>query len=272
MSLTTVKIQEPSADAATEAAEDLCDTSSGRYVYCVVESVHPTSVKERGIEGRPVYSVSYRDVSAVVHRCFSKPYQSRDAELTRRWVVEHHQIVKACWVKTGTVVPMTFNTIVKNSDQEVKDWLRNDYQRLRGKMRELCRKAEYGVQIFWIHDVTCRRLIEASSGLRRLTIQRERCSEGLAYILSKKMEYELASEMRKEAERCFNDFYLRIAKTADAVHVDPVKTVEEPMLMNLSILTTDGKTNRLRRTLKEIEKTGEFKVRLTGPWPPYSFV
>jgi hypothetical protein len=51
-----------------------------------------------------------------------------------------------------------------------------------------------------------------------------------------------------------------------------VKTVEEPMLMNLSILTTDGRTNRLRRTLKEIEKTGEFKVRLTGPWPPYSFV
>lgn len=252
--------------------EQASETQSGRYIYCVTDRAYPKDLRVAGVEGLPVYGIEWKGISAVVHRCSLGPYQSKDPAQIRKWVVAHHSVARKCWVRLDSAVPVAFDTIIKGGDQEVKKWLKDDYDRLTENLRRLHGKAEYGVQISWNPEIIGRRLIEKESRIRELQLRQRSSRQGMAYILAKKIEQELAGELKKKAEQYLHDFYSKIAGTVDEIHVDPVKKVQRgQMLMNLSVLVTDGKQHLLGKILAEVKGMEGFRVRFTGPWPPYSF-
>ena len=259
-------------EATAGMKEQASETQSGRYVYCVTDRAYPKNLRVAGIEGRPVYGIECKGISAVVHRCSLEPYESKDAGQIRKWVVAHHRVARKCWMELGSAVPAAFDTIIKGGDQEVQKWLKDDYDRLTEKLRRLHGKAEYGVQISWNPEIIGRRLIEKESRIKELQLRQRRSRQGMAYILAKKIEQELAGELRKKGEQYLHDFYSKIAGTVDAMHMDPVKKVQTgQMLMNLSVLVTNGKQHLLGKILAEVKGMEGFRVRFTGPWPPYSF-
>lgn len=257
------------AQAETEAVND----NEGRYVYCVGDGGVETDFGEIGVDGNEVYTIPFKDVSAVVHKCPSQPYVSVDNEIVKGWVIVHQGVVDAAWERLGTVLPLTFDTIIKGDDEKVKNWLAEEYEKLREKLNKVEGKAEFAVQIFWDQKIIGHKIAQESGEIRKLSGEMKGKPRGMAYFYKQKIERELKREMEAKADEYFKDFYGRVKKYADEILVEKAKRERDrQMLMNLSVLMTRDKVKPLGEDLAKIKEKEGLDVRFTGPWPPYSFV
>ena len=251
---------------------------AGRYVYCVARARAGAALDAEGIGGARVYAVAHGDLCALVHDCPAHPYQSDDPEVAAAWVLAHHRVVEAAWKRWGTVLPLTFNTIVAPgegtaADENLAAWLRTDYVALRGRLDSLAGKAEYGVQVFWDPLAVARKVAAASPEIRRLEEESRARPRGLAYMYRQKLDALLKKEVRAAAEREFKDLYDRLSRCADSIHIEKAREGQGPlqMLMNLSCLASGEQLPGLKAELDRIDDTEGYAVRLVGPLPPYSF-
>ncbi|MBA3062312.1 MAG: GvpL/GvpF family gas vesicle protein, partial [Atribacteria sp.] len=247
--------------------------------YCIVEGSEEISLGNIGIEDSSVYTISYQDLSAVVHNCLPEPYKSEDNEVMKKWVMAHQKVVDTVWERFGTVLPLGFDTIIKGeegttSDENMKKWLKGDYENLRQKLAKLKDRAEFGVQLFWDPKIISEWVIEKSPEIKKLSEEIKSKSKGLAYMYKQKLENLLKKELEKEADRFFKVFYDQIKSCVDQIKVEKTKKMEEDkqMLLNFSCLLFKGKSKILGEELEKINHLKGFSVRFTGPWPPYSFV
>jgi len=263
---------------ATPAIEVILEEKA-RYVYCVADTGEEASLGKIGIAEHEVYTIAYKDVCAVVHDCPAQPYQSDDQEVVKVWVMTHQKVIDAAWERWGTVLPLSFDTIIreeaeKSAEQNVEDWLKQEYERLESKIEEVRGKAEYGVQVFWNHKLVAKDLTQTSPEIRNLEEEIKTKPKGLAYMYRQKLGNLLKREIETKADECFKDFYSRIRKHTDDVHVEKTKKAEPSlsMIMNLSCLVDRDRYSELGEELDKINRMAGFSVRFTGPWPPYSFV
>ena len=253
---------------------------NGRYIYCVVEGSEPVSLGKVGIEGNEVYTIPYKDLCAVVHNWRAEPYRSDDEEIVKCWLVAHQNVVDAAWEKFGVVLPMGFDTIIRcnevsNPEENMRRWLKEDYENLKGKMDKVRGRAEYGVQVFWDFKDMTQKIIEESIEIKKLEEEVKSKPRGLAYMYRQKLEELLKKELEKQADQYFKSFYERIKPHADDLRVEKTKKTEDEnmqMLLNLSCLLSKDGSKRLGDELEKIDALEGFSVRYTGPWPPYSFV
>jgi len=254
-------------------------STGARYLYCIFEGSEEITLGNIGIEGCSVYTIPYQDLCAVVHNCLPEPYKSEDQEKMKSWATAHEKVVEVAWERFGTVLPLGFDTIIKGEegiapDENMKKWLKDDYENLRQKLGKLKDGAEFGVQVFWDPKIISEGLIETNLEIKKLSEEIKSKSKGLAYMYKQKLENLLKKEMEKEADRYFKDFYEQIRKCVDQIKVERTKKLEEDkqMLLNLSCLIFKGKSKTLGEELEKINHIKGFFVRFTGPWPPYSFV
>jgi len=269
---TPIALPIPTAETALIPAEAL-------YLYCVADGAKEVNFGKIGIEGNEVYTMPYNGVSAVVHKCPPKPYQSEDDEVVKGWVMAHQGVVDAALEKFDTVLPSGFDTIIKgdealSAEENLKKWLREDYENIEERLGKVRGKAEVGVQVFWEPKVIAENLIETSEEIRKLNEEMKEKSPGMAYFYKQKMEGILKKEMDGKADNYFKDFYGRIKGYADDIRVERTKKAEKDkqMLMNLSVLIRKEKIKSLGEALAKIKEIDGIDVRFTGPWPPYSFV
>ena len=253
--------------------------TEGRYLYCVANAGERVSLGEIGIAGNEVYTISYKDICAVVHNCPAQPYQSDDQEVVKAWVMTHQQVVDAAWDRWETVLPLSFDTIIKgetegSAGRNVQDWLQQEYEGLKRKIEKVRDKAEYGVQVFWDPKLIAQNLTQTSPEIRELDEKIRTKPRGAAYMYRQRLENLIKREMETRADECFKDFYSRIRKHVDDVRVEKTKKAEHglQMIMNLSCLVCRDRYTKLGEELDKINQMDGFSVRFTGPWPPYSFV
>lgn len=264
-------------EVARSTTKETVLRTAGRYLYCVADTGESVSLGEIGIEGSEVYTICHMDICAVVHNCPAEPYQSRDDEVVKAWVLTHQKVIDVAWEKWGTVLPLGFDTIITGQEgsdveQNTRNWLKQDYQSLKQKMEKVRGKAEYGVQVFWDPMVIAQNL--TSPEIKTLEEEIRSKSRGLAYMYRHKLENLLKKEMEVKADECFKDFFSRIKKHIDDIRVEKTKKTDQgsQMIMNLSCLVDIDKYRELGEELDEINKIEGFSVRFTGPWPPYTFV
>jgi len=275
MSLETQHRAKTQATLATEAIVE----EQGRYVYCVANAGEEISLGKIGIEEHEVYAIPYKDVCAVVHNCPAQPYHSDDQEMVKSWVMTHQKVVDAACERWGTVLPLSFDTIIrgeaeKSAEQNVKDWLKQEYEEFKRRIQKVRGRAEYGVQVFWEPEVIAQSLTWTSPEIRNLEEEIKTKPKGLAYMYRQKLGNLIKREMETKADECFKDFYSRIRKYTDDVRVEKTKKAEPglQMIMNLSCLVYRDRYSELGEELDKINRMRSFAVRFTGPWPPYSFV
>ena len=252
--------------------------NEARYIYCIAEGNEKITLGNIGIEDSEVYTIPYHDLCVVVHNCIPEPYKSEKKEDVISWVTIHEKVVEVAWEKFDTVLPLGFDTIIKGEegftpDESIRNWLKNDYEKLRQKLVNFKNKAEFGVQVFWDPKIISEGLIETNPEIKKLSEEIKSKSKGLAYMYMQKLENLLKKEMEKKADRCFNDFYEQITGCVEQIKVEKTKKTKEDkqMLLNLSCLLLKGKSKILGEALEKIDHLKGFSVRFTGPWPPYSF-
>ncbi|MDZ4383744.1 MAG: GvpL/GvpF family gas vesicle protein, partial [Thermodesulfovibrionia bacterium] len=251
-------------------AEGDSKMTEARYLYGIVEGNEEITLGNIGIEGSSVYTIPYQDLCAVVHNCLPEPYKSKDKEKVNLWLTTHEKVVEVAWERFGTVLPLGFDTIIKGEegitpDENMKKWLKDDYENLRQKLGRLKDRAEFGVQVFWDPKIISEGLIETNPEIKKLSEEIKSKSKGLAYMYKQKLENLLKKEIEKEADRYFKDFYEQIKRCVDEIKVEKTKKAEDErqMLMNLSCLLPKEASKKLGEELENIDALDGFSVRYT---------
>lgn len=245
----------------------------GRYIYCVAEGNGEISLGRIGIEGREVYTVSSDGLSAVVHDTLADPADCRERERVIGWVVSHQEVVDTAWRTFGTILPVRFHTVIKGGADDLKGWLSGNRGELRKSMDRLRDREEYGVQLFWDEDLVADRLADTVPALRELKIKAAG-GTGAAYMHGQLLVKALKREMAQERERYSGNLCQRIGELAERIIREELKGAENGarMIMNLSVLVARDRHGKMKEELEVANREEGIAVRLTGPWPPYSFV
>jgi hypothetical protein len=250
----------------------------GRYVYGVAAGDKEVRLGSIGIEGSEVYTIPYEGLSAIVHDCSTKLYQSTDDEIVKNWVSSHQSVLDAASEKLGTIVPLGFDTILQpkdavTSEQIVIEWLKEDYERLHTVMRKIEGKDEYGVQVSYEPNLIIERISEQSEEIRKIKDEMATKSPGIAYMYKQKLERAVKAGIERFTDECFRDFYGSIKEHTDDIVIEKTKKLNDGkvMLLNFSCLVIKEKVDGLGMELEKINNLG-FLVHFSGPWPPYSFV
>jgi len=252
----------------------------GRYIYGVAAGVKAVSLGPIGIEGNEVYTIPCGGFCAVIHSCPAEPYQSGDEETVKKWVRTHQGVLDESKKALGTVIPMSFDTILRSKedaispDQVVRDWLETDHDRFQTVMERIKDRDEYGVQIFYAPGLVVKQISDESQEICKIREEMASKSPGMAYLYKQKVERAVKAEIERLAGEWFTDFYSRIKGHCDDIVVEKTKKADRNrvMLLNLSCLVAREKVNNLGEDLGKINNLEGFSVHFTGPWPPYSFV
>jgi hypothetical protein len=257
-------------DAA--ATQDLV----ARYVYCVVLGEIP-DWELRGLDERPVRPICAAGLTALVHDCPAVPYQGDDAERVKVWVLAHSDVVDAAWERAGTVLPMSFDRIVRpgdgvDADEQVAGWLRAEGDGFHATLERLRGKVELGVQLLWEPRVIAAAVAASDAEIQALQAELAGKSKGAAYFSQQKIERALRQALTARAEEDYRTCFRQITAHFPDVCVNELKKVpDRQMILNLSVLVRREQVSELGAVLSGFQSEG-IEVRFTGPWPPYSFV
>lgn len=253
--------------------------SEARYIYCVIDNCEKKTLGNIGLENKKVYPISYKDIGVLVHDCLPQPYQSENQETVKSWLLSHERVVEKAWKKFKTVLPLSFDTIVKpdkenSAEENIRIWLRNEYKDMKQKLSQFKGKAEFGVQVFWYPKLVADRLMDSHQELQSMNKEIQSKPIGTAYLYKQKLDQKIRTHMVEESKKCFKAFYEKIKVKVEDIKVEKIKRPEneKQMLMNLTCLLHREKSKELGDELEKIDEEREFSVRFTGPWPPYSFV
>lgn len=250
---------------------------TGRYLYCAVEIGRVKTFRKFGVDEEDVYTIPYKDISAVVHCCLPKPYHSDDPELAKKWLIQHEGVVDFFFERYDAVLPFAFDTILKGSntdaDAKVRNWLKEEYAVLKRKMEKVRGKQEFGVQIFW-DSKSAADNVRKEPAIQKVLDEIASKPRGLAYMHTQKLKDVVKKELEDKAEKYFREFYEAIRSHVDDVKIEKIPKAEgdKQIIMNLSCLIHKSRVQELGRELDRINSMPLFSVKFTGPWPAYSFM
>jgi hypothetical protein len=249
-----------------------------RYLYSVARTGHVAMLGSIGIQENSVYVVAYKDIAAIVHACDAKPYQTEDKKLAEGWVLEHSYVIDQATKMFGTVLPFSFDVIIKGNDDVVKDWLCRDYENLACELKRIQGTAEYSIQIYCDHAYLENLVFSKNQDLGDLKNSIEKEPKGKAYLLKRNLDMKLKNLTYSEVGSLADEFcseikpLVRELKAAGKTSWTPEKYKDMKLLATYSCLVSDEAVKKLGEVLEEINCREGFSVRFTGPWAPFSFV
>jgi hypothetical protein len=249
-----------------------------RYIYSIARTEKREVLGDIGIDKRAVYTVPHKEISAVVHACEPRPYDTRDKSQAEEWVLEHSYVIDQATKRFGSVLPFSFDVILRGDDSLIEEWLRRNYEHLRRELDGVAGKAEYTVQIFYDYNELASRILSRTPELNELQSSIGKESKGKAYLLQKRLDQRLKSLVASEA-RCQAERYLSsISSQVEELIADgksswtPEGCQDLQLLASYTCLVCQEKVEGLGETLDQINRLEGFSVRFTGPWAPFSFV
>ncbi len=251
----------------------------GRYVYGIAEGRDPVQLGRIGIDGNEVYAIPFQGLCAIVHACDAAPYQSNDPKLVENWVISHQNALDQARKQFNTIIPLSFDAILQSrdgsihADEVVKNWLKEDYDRLLALIEKIRGADEYVVQVLYQPEKIVAPLVEADREIKQLAREAAAKSPGAAYLYRQKLDKAAKTRIEELADTWFRSFYTRIKRHCKEIIVEKTRKSDgEVMLINLSCLVVKDKVEGLGVELDEINSLEGFSVHFSGPWPPYSFV
>lgn len=240
--------------------------TKARYLYCIARKNGREVNLGKGVQGEEVRIIQVSDLIAAIHDCEPEPYETKKEAKAKQWVKQHQSIIEEVEDKFGTVIPFGFDMIFKN-EENLLGFLEKNEKKIKSKLKKLRGKEEFGVRIFykesWEKDM--KREMK-----RNLGDSGNNLSKGKKYFAQKGQEKKVKKGLREKLKDRYKEFYRKIKEPSSDLVAEDAE--EERELARFSCLLSTDKIQELSSVLDDIKETEGFKVRFTGPWPPYSFV
>jgi hypothetical protein len=199
-----------------------------------------------------------------------------DLDWVARTAIAHEAVVESC-MGVPAILPMKLLTIFTN-DERARDRIRTDSARIDALIRRIAHHQEWGVRVMLdAGDAAA----SGRPGLRLSRGARRRASavmDGRTYLERKKARHDAAREQGRHARDAVSGLYDRLAAQSELAVRRPLTVLPNqtaPLLLDAAFLVPLARAARFRslvaRQARPLASRG-YRVMLTGPWPPYSFV
>src|SRR5947209_5989332 len=154
---------EPINAKSTAVADDVEQTEEGKYVYCIIEEPQPKTFGRIGIGGRgdEVYTIHHGNLAAVLS---DTPLVVYDP--TRENALRHEQVNEMV-MNDYTVIPMSFGTVFKRTD-DVVAFLDSTSGALMDVLQKMRDKIELGLKVNWERDAIIQEIEQENEEISRL--------------------------------------------------------------------------------------------------------
>ena len=237
----------------------------GKYVYCIIQASEPLRFGALGIGAEPadVHTVNYRDIAAVVS---DTPIEVHDP--TRENVLAHERVNETV-MRKHTVIPMSFGTVFKTSD-DIVELLRSAYDAFHDVLDKMQDKLEFGLKVLWDREVMVREIENQDEDVRRLK-QEISAQKGSTYFARMQYGRLVAAALEAHSEKYLAEIFEALRDVAVASRAN--KPIGDKMIMNAAFLVSRDKEQAFDQRVKEIgARFDKLTFKYTGPWPPYNFV
>lgn len=242
------------------------------------------SLAEGILPGAPVMLAPMGDLAAVYSPVPASMFASAAAQGLQdpAWVTErvlaHHRVLDVC-VRMFTVAPIKFGA-VRRSLAEVEALIAANGALLSDTLNRVEGAREWGVKLYGDEEAYRRVVGETAPALEELRSELQSAAPGKAFFLRRKMLEHASAEARRGlgVEANHVHFALR-AEAREAMLARPSQPggQKRPGVLLLSAAYLVGKSSetqfhRAAERARARLPAGCFTLKVTGPWPPYSFV
>jgi hypothetical protein len=238
---------------------------SGKYVYCIIQTTEQLRFGPIGIGSDPaeVHTVNYRDIAAVTS---DTPLEVFDP--TRENVLAHERVNEAV-MRDYTVIPMSFSTVFKTSE-DIVELLRTAYDAFRDVLVKMRNKVEFGVKVLWDPEIVIQEIEKENENLRLLR-QEISSQRGSTYFARMQYGRLVDSLLQERSEQLAADIFNTLGAASVASRAS--KPIGDKMILNAAFLVSRDREADFDVQVKEVDARYEnLHFKYTGPWPPYNFV
>ena len=271
----------------------MAKTETGTYVYCLVAaSRRPSSARApAGLPGlgRPrvidltSFHTAQRNLSAwlVVADAPLDRYGAdainrglSDLDWVSRAAVAHEAVIES-FIQASAVLPMKLFTIFAN-DERAREHMRDDSRRIDALIRRVANHQEWGLRVML--DRAGRPGAAAGARARSRSKKGTTSGSGQSFLLRKIAERDASAELAQHAQDTVADLYDRLSDQAGQAKrrsASELPVQGGPLLLDAAFLVPVSKSARFRTMVgREARTLGRhgYRVTLSGPWPPYTFV
>lgn len=249
------------------------------YVYCVLHRRGKPAMSRpsKGLEGMGAPRLLDLGeglwlvvADAPLERYGSVPIEAKlgDLDWVSRCALAHESVI-AHMSRHGTVIPMKLFTLFSTDDRARSHFARTR-KRIDRLIRRITGRDEWGVRVSMDERVVVKSRLDGQS-------RPTRASSGTAFLMGKKKEKDaargLVDEARGEAERVFQALSRHADDERQRTPVQAGGSVR--LLLDATFLVPSQQASRFKETVRALARALEpkgYRVTLTGPWPPYTFV
>ncbi len=239
----------------------------GKYIYCIIASGIPKTFGSLGIGGRSdeIYTISYKTIAAVVSNSPIKQYP-----VARENVIPHERAIEEV-MKTYTVLPVRFNTIVEDEDMG-KKVLEREYDKFVDLLKKMEGKKELGLKAVFKEEVIYKEILEKYKDIR---VAKEKIvSLPLEKTYSQRMDVGRMVEQALEREKeKYKEMILEMLRPlAEDAKINYV--YGERMILNAAFLVNGNKEPEFDQKIQELDGkySDKIKFKYIGTLPPFNFV
>ena len=260
------------------------------YVYGVV-AAKPASPGQvpAGLDDAPVTTEPNREVAALVSVLPGNVYGPTSIEAHTAnvdWVgpraIAHDRVLT--WASDrsdGVVVPFPMFSMFSGRDA-VKSMLDQRAAELQRALDRARRGREYALRVYRLDTEMLDAVSSLSPRLRELSEAAEQAKPGQRYLLTKKLEGETKTEMRRVSADMVDEIVKGLGAHAVAVERSPIpkdagsrEASRGQMVLNASFLVASEAFKAFQVAMSDLvhrHTTHGLRFDFTGPWPPYHFV
>ena len=210
-----------------------------------------------------MHTVGYKDIAAVVS---DTPLEVYDP--TRENVLAHERVNEVV-MRDFTVIPMSFSTVFKTSE-DIVELLRSAYDAFRDVLVKMQDKLEFGLKVLWEPETIIREIEKDDENLRLL---RQEISSQTGSTYFARMQYGrlVDSLLQERSEKLVAEIVNTLTTVCVASRTN--KPIGDKMILNAAFLVARDREPDFDAKVKEIDQRWENLIfKYTGPWPPYNFV
>lgn len=252
------------------------------YVYCVVRAAGPPELRAsprglpgasrpRAIDAGPGLWLIVADVPLSRYGETALPRVLRDPGAVSRCAVAHSAVIAHC-ARRWPVLPLRLLTLF-SSDERALGQVRRRLRAIDRRLTHVAGRAEWGVHVR-LAPAGRRAAQKARAAARRATAG---LGPGTRFLELRRRQQAATRGVAADARTAAAALYRTLARhAADSRQRPPVSVDGQPaLLLDAAFLVPGPRATAFRRAVRlqaaQLAARG-LRVRLTGPWPPYSFV
>jgi len=266
----------------------------GKYIYCIIgddkerkftfpaigsradKGYHVRSVPDAEDDSKifnGVYSISYRDIAAVISASPVMKYP-----ISRKNLMAHQKVLEEL-MKDFTVLPVKFGTVagskngVSAEERIKKKVLEFRYEELKNLLNKMDNKIELGLKAIWTDmKVIFQEIVDENRAIRelkqKLIIKPTAPAIGEPATLGEMVIHALERKKSKEGRDILNVF------KENYVDKSTQKVFGDKMIINSAFLVEKSRVEEFDRLVNRLDKdyNERIKFKYVGPVPPINFV